>query len=328
MRVSTLALGAVGGLVATIGLLRHRTMLKVAPELRDNELYYWYGPTCWATYWARKYLKGSVPLEITPGVLHEVINIPGSPDVKVYSYDPYGRPKDSRVVIWLHGGGRVLGSATGSHTECSRLARAANALVLNVEYRLAPQHKYPAALDDAYQTLVWVLANSKELGIDPKKVAIAGASAGGGLSAELAQRAHDNGIDLACQLLVYPMLDDRTISGNGKHYLGWTPAANKFSWSAYLGHPAGEPEDRPYAAAARRKDLTGLPPAWIGIGDLDLFYDECLEYAQRLRSAGVECELRIEPRMYHGADAIEPKPDQMVGFFDSMVNALKAATAD
>ena len=137
---------------------------------------------------------------------------------------------------------------------------------------LAPEHPFPAALNDCAAALTWLREHCAAAGV-PTRIAVGGASAGGGLAADLAQWALDHDVPVDFQLLLYPMLDDRTLDhGPGdRGHLIWTPEANRLGWTAYLGHPAEEREDRPYAVAARRADLTGLPPAWIGVGDLDLF---------------------------------------------------------
>ncbi len=166
-----------------------------------------------------------------------------------------------------------------------------------------------------------------ELGLDPARIAVGGASAGGGLAATLAQRAHDKGGPaIAYQLLVYPMLDDRTVwraDDGGRGRLLWTPTLNRYAWTAYLGRPPELDQAPPYAAAARREDLRGLPPAWIGVGDLDLFYAEDVDYARRLGEADVDATLRIVGRMYHAADVLAPQTPLMEAFVDRMVDALR-----
>ena len=124
------------------------------------------------------------------------------------------------------------------------------------------------------------------------------------------------------------MLDDRTVlraDHAGRGSFVWTPASNRFAWTAYLGHPPSRGDERPYAAPARTRDLAGLPPAWVGVGDLDLFHDEDVDYATRLEAAGVPCELHLEPGMYHGADSILPKAETSRRFRDAMTAALAAA---
>lgn len=247
--------------------------------------------------------------------------------VRVLLHEPAGRSRPSGAVVWMHGGGLMLGRAENAHERCSTLARDLGVLVVSVDYRLAPEDPYPAAIDDCAQALAWVHEGAHELGIDPGRVAVGGDSAGGGLAACLAQRAHDEGLQVALQVLVYPMLDDRTgLRGDRRGIRGpltWTPRSNRVGWSAYLGHPVGMEESRPYAVAARRADLSGLAPAWIGVGEYDLFHDEDVEYARRLVEAGVDCELVTVPGMYHGADGVQPTPPTMVTFLGSATEALR-----
>jgi len=146
--------------------------------------------------------------------------------------------------------------------------------------------------------------------------------------AGLAQMAHDRGGPAIClQLLQYPMLDDRTALRAELDALVWTNASNHDGWSAYLGHRVGDAEPRPYASASRRHDLAGLPPAWIGIGDIDLFHDECIDYAKRMRAVEVPCELHVVPGMYHGADHFAPAAPSVRTFLDRMTSALRTATS-
>lgn len=207
------------------------------------------------------------------------------------------------------------------------LARELGAVVVSPDYRLAPEHPFPAALDDCMATLEWMRAHADELGIDPDRIAVGGASGGGGLSVAVAQRSRDAGIPLRAQALLYPMLDDRTAlradhAGRGQFVV--TPSANRFAWTAYLGrepHMSDAPE---YAAPARRTDLTGLPPAWVGVGELDLFHDEDVAYADQLRACGVPCELVTVPGMYHGADGIALRAPAMREFRRGMVDHFRA----
>ena len=206
----------------------------------------------------------------------------GHPGTHVYVYDTPTRPRPTGVLLWIHGGGYVMGDPRGDHDVCSQHARDLGIVVVNVDYRLAPEHPFPAALEDCYAALRWVHENADELGIDPSRIAVGGGSAGGGLAAALAQLAHDRGeVPVCFQYLVYPMLDDRTtLVRKRPRTLVWTPGANLFGWTSYLGHPPGLEESRPYAVPARREDLSGLPPAWIGVGDIDLFYEEDVAYAE------------------------------------------------
>ncbi len=254
----------------------------------------------------------------------------GEPEVPVYVYEPpasdapaAGRP----AVVWIHGGGLVVGHPITYHDICRRLAHDLGAVVVSPDYRLAPQDPFPAGLEDCYRTLRWVHDTAEALGVDPARVAVAGDSAGGGLTAAVCQMALDRGGPaVAFQAMKYPMLDDRSVLRGdhaGRGSFVWTARSNAYAWGAYLGHPVTEDEDRPYAAAARRDDLGGLPPAWIGVGELDLFHDEDLAYAARLRDAGVDCELLVVPGMYHGAEAVAATAEAMVAFEDALVAALR-----
>jgi len=230
-------------------------------------------------------------------------------------------------VLWIHGGGYILGSPQMEAFGTGRLARDLGAVTVSPDYRLAPEHPFPAALDDCMTTLEWMRAHPEELGIDPDRIAVVGASAGGGLAAAVAQRSHDEGIPLRAQVLVYPMIDDRAAlrddhAGRGRFL--WTPANNRFGWTSYLGRKPRMSDAPEYAAPARRTDLTGLPPAWVGVGDLDLFYDEDVDYAEKLRAAGVPCELVTVPGMYHGADGLAPKAPAIQDFRRSFTEHLRA----
>lgn len=221
------------------------------------------------------------------------------------------------ALLWIHGGGYVIGSAAQDDRLCRRFAAALGIRVISVDYRLAPDFPFPAAADDCYAALEWT-ANRPE--IDATRIAIGGASAGGGLAAALAIRAHDKGeIAPFFQLLVYPMLDDRSSNVDGRHRL-WDAKSNRFGWDSYLG---GQTPDE--IAPARRDDLSGLPPAWIGVGTLDLFLTEDQVYAERLRQAGVPCSISLIPGAFHGFDLVAPGKRISRDFFEQQCAALKAA---
>jgi acetyl esterase/lipase len=252
----------------------------------------------------------------------------GDPAVPVYVYEPPSPSDGARpAVLWIHGGGLVIGHPVVYHDICRRLARELGAVVVSVDYRLAPVDPFPGGLEDCVRALRWIHDTADELGVDPARVAVAGDSAGGGLTAAVCQVAHDRGgPPIAFQAMKYPMLDDRSVlraDHGGRGSFVWTPASNAYAWGAYLGHPVTEDEDRPYAAAARRTDLSGLPPAWIGVGELDLFHDEDVAYAERLRGSGVACELLVVPGMYHGAEGVAATAASMVAFEDALVDALR-----
>jgi acetyl esterase/lipase len=234
---------------------------------------------------------------------------------------PSGGTAPGPALLWLHGGGYVLGSPAQDDALCRHFAEELGATVAAVKYRLAPQHPYPAGLEDAYSALTWL---SRLPSVDPTRIAIGGASAGGGLAAALAFLARDRGdVTLAAQLLVYPMLDDRSSVEPGLDHPGhrlWTQGSNKFGWSAYLGKA-----DPAVAVPGRREDLAGLPPAWIGVGSLDLFHNEDLAYAERLRAAGVPCEVEVVDGAFHGFDQIAPKIAVSRAFMASQCASLRAA---
>lgn len=167
------------------------------------------------------------------------------------------------AVLWIHGGGYIVGSSRLEAFGTARLARDLGVVTVSPDYRLAPEHPFPAALDDCMAVLRWMRDNADELGIDPARIAVMGASAGGGLAAAVAQRSHDEGIGLRAQVLVYPMLDDRTAlrtDHEGRGRFLWTPASNRFGWTCYLGREPRMSDAPQYAAPARRTDLAGLPP--------------------------------------------------------------------
>ena len=228
--------------------------------------------------------------------------------------------------LWIHGGGFVMGSAKQDDRICAAFAEEVGVIVAAVDYRLASQQVFPAALDDCYDALAWFCGHSD---VDPERLAIGGGSAGAGLAAALALLARDRGeICPRLQLLVYPMLDDRTAArpdpDRGKRRL-WDNTANRVGWSAYLGQPAGSADVAAFASPARAADLGGLPPAWIGVGSLDLFHDECVDYAQRLRAAGVDCTLEVVEGAFHGFDYVAPRAKVTRDFHASQVDALRAA---
>ena len=230
------------------------------------------------------------------------------------------------ALLWIHGGGFVQGSPIQDEAFCIAVAQQVGITVVSARYRLAPQHPAPAALEDAYAALQWTVDHADEHGVDPARIAIGGASAGGGLAAGLVLYAHDRGdIHPVFQLLRYPMLDDRTVLRDLDDRLarGWTAQNNRYGWGAYLGHAPGNDGVSQYSAPARRADLAGLPPAWIGVGSIDLFHDEDVDYARRLNEAGVPCELHIVPGAFHGFDALFGKTGVAVAFQQTQIDALR-----
>jgi acetyl esterase/lipase len=241
--------------------------------------------------------------------------------VGVRLHRPAGVSQPAPALLWIHGGGYVIGNAQQDDELCRRFARELGITVAAVDYRLAPEHPYPAPLEDCYAALTWLAALPA---VDPARVAIGGASAGGGLAAALALLTRDRGeVKPTLQLLAYPMLDDRSGSTPEKpNYRLWSPKSNRFGWAAYLGNA-----DPKVAVPARHEDLSGLPPAWIGVGTNDLFHDEDLAYADRLTAAGVPCHIETVPGAFHGFDLIVPKASVSKAFFASQCASLRSALA-
>ena len=274
--------------------------------------------------------RPTAPADLADGVALEVLTVPGDgdqPAVEVRVYRPGDRRSDG-ALLWIHGGGYIIGSAAGDDTVASELSARLGVVVVSVDYRLAPEHPFPAAHDDCLHALRWLHAQAGELGVDTARIAVGGESAGGGLAAALVLRAHDDGIPVCFQYLVYPMLDDRTVpraEADGTWHVVWSPRSNRYGWASYLGHEPGTGDPSPYAVPARRVSLAGLPPAWIGVGSVDLFAAEDIEYAERLQQAGVACELLVVPGMFHAAQRFSPDHPPAVEFVRSGEAALAAA---
>ncbi len=250
-----------------------------------------------------------------------------STKIRLRLYAPKSIATPTPVLIWLHGGGYVMGKPEMDDARCAHLVRELNISIVSVDYRYAPKHPYPTGLEDAYTALKWVESHAPQLGIDQQRIAIGGASAGGGLAAALAQLAYDRQeIKLAFQLLIYPMLDDRTVLRadiDDSHNFTWPKESNRVGWESYLGTHYGSEHVPTYAVPARRADLAGLPPAWIGVGTLDIFHDEDLAYAERLKACGVECEVCLVPGVFHGFDVFDQTLPIIQEFRNSQIKALQ-----
>ena len=228
--------------------------------------------------------------------------------VSVRVHRPVGADGPLPCLYWMHAGGLVIGSNLGDDARFDEWCRRFRCVGVSVEYRLAPESPYPGPIEDCYAGLAWVHANAGELGIDADRIGVGGASAGGGLAAALALMARDRGeVSVAFQLLIYPMLDDRQLT-DSSHWDDpiWPPSANRYGWTAYLGEAKGGDDVSHYAAPARATDLAGLPPTLISVGGLDGFCDEDIDYALRLRHAGVPVELHVYPGAPHGFDDLAP----------------------
>ena len=241
--------------------------------------------------------------------------------VDVYIYRKSNKP-DQAAVLWIHGGGYILGSADD---EMARIiADRFDCTVISVDYRLAPEHPFPAAPNDCHAALTWLFAESRSLNIDPARVVIGGASAGGGLTAGLALMNRDRANHpLKLQLLLYPMIDNlhATESGQYENHPVWKQSTSFNAWEMYLNGTPG-PDASPYAAASRARDLSGLPPAYICVGSEDLFRDEDIEYARRLITAGIPAEIAVFPGVYHGGESFVAGATVSKRMRTSFLNAL------
>jgi acetyl esterase/lipase len=275
-------------------------------------------------------LKAQMP--DIPGVVTEDRTVPGpegAPGLAVRIYRPERRAGLLPALLWIHGGGYMVGNIEQEDMAAKQFALAGECVVVSVEYRLAPENPFPAPLEDCYAALKWLAGHAEELGIDRSRIAIGGASAGGGLASGLALLARDRAeVDIIFQLLVYPMINDCNIapaSDTLPDTLFWTRDANRTGWKGYLGCEPGGEGISCYAAASRATNLEGLPPAYIAVGDLDLFAQEDIEYARRLVEAGVSTELHVYPGGCHAFDMLVPGSDIAKRFYTDMHRAVKRA---
>jgi len=272
-----------------------------------------------------------LPAPAPQPVERHIAGPPAAPQVRLWVVDPAPLEKGKPLLLHMHGGGfmmtdpflmpRIQGIATDCHC-----------VVVSVDYRLAPETRYPGSLQDNYAALKWVHARAEELGIDRSRIAVGGESAGGGHAAALAIHARDrNEVPIIFQLLIYPELDDRTGSTRPAppaigHFM-WNASANRLAWSSLLGVPAGSPKVPAGAVPARVASVAGLPPAWIGVGSIDLFVEEDMEYARRLVHAGVPTELLVVRGAFHGFDLLVPDAEVSQQFSASWKSALRKALA-
>jgi acetyl esterase/lipase len=275
---------------------------------------------------SRLRLKHKIPADILLDQIH-VPNQDGKYTIRLRVYKSKQIATPAPALVWIHGGGFILGSPEQDDAYMFELTKELGIVVVSIDYRLAPQHPFPTPLDDCYAALKWVYAHPQRLSIDPNRIAIGGGSAGGGLAANLVQLATDRGeVPVVFQLLIAPMLDDRTALRTEiphTELMIWNPESNCFGWESYLHQACGSEDVPPYSVASRREDFAGFPPAWIGVGTLDLFHDEDVAYAQKLRISGVECELVIVPGAFHGFTAFNDDVPIIHDFRQSQMMALK-----
>jgi acetyl esterase/lipase len=254
-------------------------------------------------------LLAALEIPPNPNVAAEDRTVPGpdgAPDIRVRIYRPVDATGTLPGIYYIHGGGMILGNIEEEDPVAAAVCEHVDAVVVSVEYRLAPEHPHPAPAEDCYAGLVWMARHAAELRFAPDRLAVSGGSAGGGLTIATSMLARDRGGPaIRFQMPIYPMIDDRneTPSSHEITDVGvWDRAGNIEAWKWYLGD--GKPDQ--YAAPARAEDLAGLPPTFIDVGTVDLFRDEDIAFAQRLMAAGVPTELHVTPGAYHAAEILAP----------------------
>jgi acetyl esterase/lipase len=281
---------------------------------------------------AARQAMAAMPVPQSEHVQIDTRLIPGGDgqDMLVKIYEPVDRGADRLpAVLFIHGGGYVVGHPDGSDGVCQHIVEQVRCVVVSVDYRLAPEHKYPAAIEDCFAALVWMTKAADELNIDVSRTAVVGQSAGGGLTAALSLLARDRGGPaIAFQMPLYPMLDDRNETPSSYEITDyrtvWFRKNNLAAWRMYLGEHANG-EVSPYAAPARAKNLADLPPTYTFVGQLDPFRDETIQYVARLAQAGVPVEFHLYPGCYHGFELLNPESEIGREAISGYINALKQA---
>jgi acetyl esterase/lipase len=275
-------------------------------------------------------LLAAVEVPPNPSVTHEDRMVPGpdgAPEIRVRIYRPVNAARTLPGVYFIHGGGMILGDIEGENAVAEQISEHVGAVVVSVEYRLAPENPHPAPSEDCYAGLVWMARNAAELGVDPGRLAVYGGSAGGGLTIATVLLARDRGFPaIRFQMPIYPMIDpaNETPSSHEITDIGiWDRPANIEAWDWYLG---GAKPDQ-YAAPVLAQDLSGLPPAYIDVGTVDLFRDEDIAFAGRLMQAGVPCELHVHPGAYHASEALAPEAALSARIWQLRFEALRRALA-
>ncbi len=257
----------------------------------------------------------------------EIPGPPHAPAIPVRIYKPKDSGTPLPALVYFHGGAFVIGDMYLEEHRCLRLAADAGCVVVSVDYRLAPENPFPAGVEDCYCAVAWVGAHTKELGIDIDRIGVGGASAGGALSAAVAQMARDrSGVPLALQLLIYPVIDDRMETASMKAFSStpvWNSGSNAQMWDHYLGVKRDYVSN--YAAPGRAADLADLPPAYIMTAELDPLRDEGIAYGQRLMQAGVSAELHCFAGACHGFDLLAPGIELSRRAVDEQVSAVVRA---
>jgi len=266
--------------------------------------------------------------QVYPDVTISEYKIPGlnkAPEILLRVVTPKNAKESNPAIYDIHGGGMVLGNAKSGEASAVLLALKYTAVVVSVDYRLAPENPYPAAVEDCYAGIVWVAKNAKMLKIDPDHLAIYGGSAGGGLTLATSLMARDKNFPKICfQMAMYPMIDDRNVTVSSQEVTNvgiWDRSSNIEAWKWYLG---GKKADA-YAAPARATNLKGLPPTFMDVGEADLFRDEDIEFAQRLIKAGVTTEFHLYPGAFHASEFFSPAANLSKRIWEARYGALGRA---
>ena len=273
---------------------------------------------------------------LSPGVVEESVSLtdeiiegPDASPLKLRIYREKSLCETAPALLWIHGGGYIIGSIDDDDDLCVRIAKTASCVVVSVDYRLAPENPYPAPIEDCYAALRWMADHVKELNVDCNRIGVAGLSAGGGLTAALTLLARDRKYPNICfQMPLYPMIDDRNNSPSTnevKEGFVWNQKTNEMAWKMYLGEIHGTDQVPAYAAAARAEDYSGLPYTYTCIGQLDPFRDETLTYVTKLAQAGVDVEFHLYPGCYHSYEGIAPEAKISVRTVNEYINAVKEA---
>jgi len=269
-------------------------------------------------------LGGNTP--VNPDISIRDFKIPGlknAPEITLRVYTPKNSADLNPGIYNIHGGGMILGNVAMDDGISTTLALKFHAVVVSVEYRLAPENPYPAAVEDCYAGIVWMAKNANMLKIDPERLIVFGGSAGGGLTLATSLMARDHHYPkIAYQMALYPMIDDRNTSESSRQVTNvgiWDRLPNIEAWNWYLG---GKPADG-YAAPARAKSLKGLPPTFIDVGEVDLFRDEDIDFAKKLLEAGVSTEFHVHPGAFHASEIFVPTAQLSKRIWEIRFSALE-----
>ncbi|RAS94123.1 lipase [Bacillus cereus] len=261
----------------------------------------------------------------------KVIEGPDANPLGLRIYRPKSNDESLPALLWIHGGGYILGTVNENDVLCMKFAKEVGCMVVSVDYRLAPEHPYPAAIEDCYAALKWIADNAESLNIDSNRIGVAGPSGGGGLTAALTLLARDRKYPSICfQMPLYPMIDDRnnTPSANEiKEGFIWNQQSNEAAWKMYLGKLHGTDQIPAYAAAARAEDYRNLPRTYTCVGQLDPFRSETLAYVTKLAEAGVDVEFHLYPGAYHGFEMMHPDADIAIHAWNDYIRAAKTGLA-